>query len=283
MLRKLTRAPYRDKLKACILDWSGTTLDPYVIAPAVAFVEVFHKWGVHITMDEARVPMGLRKDIHIKALLDTPSISARWEHVHNQKPTLKTVDILFRDFIPIQKKCISDYTDLLPETKNVIRTLKNEFKLKIGSTTGFNREIVDIILCKAREQGYEPDACVAGDDLPGENGVRPKPFMIYENLTQLNVHPIQSVVKVDDTLSGIGESVQAGCWGVGIAAYSNYMRINTIEHYDNMTVSEKTDRLEVSRNKLINESNAHYVIDTLTELPTVIKDINRRLSVGEQP
>jgi len=42
---------YRGKVKGVILDWSGTTADAYVIAPAVVFVECFEKqklvdqWG----------------------------------------------------------------------------------------------------------------------------------------------------------------------------------------------------------------------------------------------
>ena len=37
---------YTGPLRACILDWSGTTADKYVIAPAVVFKEVFEKHGV---------------------------------------------------------------------------------------------------------------------------------------------------------------------------------------------------------------------------------------------
>ena len=54
---------YRGKVKGLVLDWSGTTADAYVIAPAVVFVEVFKKHGVEISMIEARGPMGLRKDL----------------------------------------------------------------------------------------------------------------------------------------------------------------------------------------------------------------------------
>ena len=43
-----------------ILDWSDTTADVYVIAPAVVFVEVFKRQGVEISMTEARGPMDLR-------------------------------------------------------------------------------------------------------------------------------------------------------------------------------------------------------------------------------
>jgi len=78
MLEKLARTTYRfsrsysGKLKAAILDWSGTTADKYVIAPAVVFQEVFEKQGVPISMKEARFPMGLRKDLHIKAITEIP-------------------------------------------------------------------------------------------------------------------------------------------------------------------------------------------------------------------
>ena len=42
---------YRGKVKALVLDWSGTTADAYVIAPAIVFVEVFRNQGVQIAMN----------------------------------------------------------------------------------------------------------------------------------------------------------------------------------------------------------------------------------------
>ena len=65
---------YRGKVTALVLDWSGTTADAYVMAPAVVFVEVFGNQGVEISMTEARGPMGLRKDLHIKVLTEDPVI-----------------------------------------------------------------------------------------------------------------------------------------------------------------------------------------------------------------
>ena len=75
----------------------------------------------------------------------------------------------------------------------------------LGSSTGFVRSMVDILEKDAEKQGYSPDASVAGDEVI--NGARPKPFMVYRNLDLMNVHPIQSVVKVDDTISGVGEAL----------------------------------------------------------------------------
>ena len=131
-----------------------------------------------------------------------------------------------------------------------------------------------------KKQGYTPDASVAGDEVV--NGARPKPFMVYRNLDLMNVHPIQSVVKVDDTVSGIGEALEAGCWGVGIARYSNYMDMDTLEEAQSLPKDEIQRRLVKTRD-ILQKAGAHYVINTFDELPGVVEEINLRLSKGERP
>ena len=37
--------------------------------------------------------------------------------------------------------------------------------MKIGSTTGFTKSMVDVLLEDAKKQGYVPDASVAGDEV----------------------------------------------------------------------------------------------------------------------
>jgi len=106
--------------------------------------------------------------------------------------------------------------------------------------------------------------------------------MVYRNLDLMNVHPIQSVVKVDDTVSGIGEALEAGCWGVGIARYSNYMDVDTLAQGESLSEAEIGRRLTYTREKL-RQAGAHYVIDTFDQLPDVIKDVNVRLGCGERP
>ena len=106
--------------------------------------------------------------------------------------------------------------------------------------------------------------------------------MVYKNLDLLDVHPIQSVVKVDDTGSGVGEGLEAGCWAVGIARYSNYLNINSIAEADEISAEEFQDRLAFTRDQLW-RTGAHYVIDEPIELLGVIDDINARLASGEKP
>jgi len=152
--------------------------------------------------------------------------------------------------------------------------------IKIGASTGFTRSMVDVLLKAAREQGFNPDVTVAGDEV--ENGARPKPHMVYKNMDLLDITTVQSVVKVDDTTSGVGEALNAGCWGVGVARYSNYMNINSYEEADALS-AEEIERLTEETRELLRKAGAHYVIDSIVELPAVIEDINARLARGERP
>ena len=95
---------------------------------------------------------------------------------------------------------------------------------------------MDILEEEAAKQGYKPDASVAGDEVV--HGARPAPHMVYKNLDLMGVHTIQSVVKIDDTVSGIGEALNAGCWGVGVVRYSNYMDVDTPEQGAGLSAAE---------------------------------------------
>ncbi|XP_014675884.1 PREDICTED: phosphonoacetaldehyde hydrolase-like [Priapulus caudatus] len=271
---------YIGPLKACLLDWSGTTADKYVIAPAVVFQDVFKKHKVPISMLEAREPMGLRKDLHILEITRTNEVRERWFSVHAKYPEQAEVDAMFADFVPMQLECLSKYTKLIPGAAEAVKTLRNQYGLKIGSTTGFTRPMVDILERDAKKQGLTFDCTVAGDEVT--NGSRPKPHMVFRNMDLLDVHPVQAVLKVDDTVSGIGEALAAGCWGVGVARYSNYMHINSLGEEKHVPETEIRRRLEHSRD-LLRKAGSHYVVDSIADLPEVVEKINARLANGEKP
>jgi phosphonoacetaldehyde hydrolase len=279
MNKHLEEKRYKGKVQAVILDWSGTTADAYVVAPAVVFVEVFKRQKVEISMVEARGPMGLRKDLHIKALTEVDEIKERWKKIHGKYPDQSDVDRMFADFVPLQLDCLRKYTTLLPGVAEVTQRLQKQ-GIKIGSTTGFIRSMVDILEEDAAKQGYKPDASVAGDEVT--NGARPSPHMVYKNLDMLNITPIQSVVKVDDTASGVGEAVNAGCWGIGVTRYSNYMDVDTPE--DGEKLSEVEIKKRVAKTKdILEKAGAHYILESLADIEPVIEDINKRLARGERP
>ncbi|MDR3492635.1 MAG: phosphonoacetaldehyde hydrolase [Gammaproteobacteria bacterium] len=268
-----------ETIKAAVLDFSGTTTDKYVIAPAVAFVEAFKASNIDITMDEARAPMGLHKKKHIEAILQMESVKQKWKNYYGRNPNTKDLELLFENFVPIQLYCIKNYGELLPHTADVVQSLRRD-GIKIGATTGFIRSMADILIAEAAKQGCKFDVTVTGDEVI--NGTRPQPFMLYRNMDLLGVSNPRLVVKVDDTVSGVGEGLHAGCWSVGVSDYSNYVGINSLEEaasIDKATLEKKRQHSAA----ILKNSGAHYVIPSIADLPGVIADINHRLRLGELP
>lgn len=231
-------------------------------------------------MKEARVPMGLRKDQHIREIMRMPAVSQRWQEAYGRPPTEQDVQALFKELLPMQLSVLRQYGELIPGTAQAARQLREELGCRIGVTTGFFRSMADIVREEAVRQGFVPDADVTGDEVA--NGVRPKPFMLFRNLELLDVDLVQAVVKVDDTVPGVGEALNAGCWAVGVARYSNYMDVDSLEHEARLTPQDVQERLERTR-ELLRAAGAHYVIDSLADLPEVVADVNRRLASGEKP
>lgn len=270
---------YSPRIKSVVLDFSGTTVDPYVIAPAITFVEVFKKHGISINMEQARAPMGLRKDIHIEKILKNPEVSNKWSEVYNRPFNKNDITNIYNDFIPLQLDCLAEYSNLIPGTENSLNKLKQDHNLSIGVTTGFSQEMCDIIVENTKKQGFIPDAYVGGDIVDNNMGFRPSPFMIYENMKLLGVWPPKSVIKVDDTVSGIEEGINAGCWTVGVYKYGNYVNLSSVEEANNINKTILKHKETASKNKLL-ESGADFVIPDISYLDEVVKIINSILKTN---
>ena len=271
---------YYGPLRGLILDWSGTVIDKYSNAPIKALQKLFKNNGIEITEEEARIPMGKRKYEHIELIMKQPHFKEKWYKKYNNYPKKNDIDKIYNRFIPIQKEIIYNYCDLTPGTKESIKQLKNIHKLKIGLTTGFTSDITDIILDQVSKKGFTPDSVVSGDDV--KNGNRPNPYMIYKNMDNLNISPIEAILKVDDTTNGIEEGLEAGCWTVGVSRYSTYMNINDTSHESILSDYDIEEKHNYSKEKL-RKACAHYVIDDVSCLPYVVEDINKKLMKGEKP
>ena len=266
-----------------MLDCSGTTMDRYVDAPAIVFVEVFKKYGLEITMPEARGPMGLRKDLHIKAITQTPSVRERFVAKFGREPNHTDVDAMFAVFVPTQLALLrgGSYHTLLPGVGELVKGWQKQ-GIKIGVTTGFTRGMLDLLLAGAATQGFVPDTHCAGDEVEMP---RPTAYMVIKNLERMGVYNVQNAmlrtIKVDDTVSGAGEGAPL-CWRVAVSKWSNYVA-DSWDAVRKMSAAELAAREQASKEKLTRESGAHYVIDDLRDMPAVIADVNKRLANGERP
>jgi phosphonoacetaldehyde hydrolase len=268
---------YRGPLKAVILDWAGTTLDYGCYAPAIVFTEVFKRQGVEISMDEAREPMGAHKKVHIRRITKNPDVAERWEKAHGRLPTEEDVVAMFEEFVPLQLDCLADYAELIPGTLDFMAEARNR-GWKIGSTTGYTVEMMDLIKKEAAQRGYEPDHSVSAAEVPEG---RPAPWMCLENAKHLGVYPLESIVKVDDTLPGIEEGINAGMWTVGLAKSGN--EIGLTESEIEALPADVYERRITHAYQRMQQAGADYVVDGIWDLTPCLDDIEARLARGERP
>lgn len=264
-------------LKAVVFDWAGTVIDFGSFAPMGVFVEAFRRFGVDVSIAEAREPMGLPKWDHVETMLSQPRIAAAWAEKHGRAPTRDDIQAVYDVFVPLNEEVVSDYCDLVPGTLDMAAGLR-ERGLKIGSTTGYTRSIMERVLPLAAKQGYAPDNLVCAGDLP--HG-RPTPMNMYKCFLDLDVWPASSVVKVDDTGVGIDEGREAGCWTVGLALSGNEAGVTPAE----LAALSETDRnaLREKASAAFSRHRPHYIIDTVADLLPVIEEIEARMAKGEKP
>jgi len=271
------RRPYRDRLQAVILDWAGTTVDHGSVAPIRVLQKIFADRGIEVTDEEVRRDMGVLKKDHIRSLLRVPRIAGLWEKCYRKAPGEDEVEHLFAEFIPQQMACLAECSMVISGVTSAVQRLRDR-GLKIGSTTGYTRPLLDILLPHAAQQGYWPDCALCPDDV---GAGRPLPWMIYENAVRLKVYPLEAVVKIGDTISDIEEGLNAGTWAVAVAQTGNMIGL-TEDEWRRLGQCERAVRLQDARRKLL-EAGAHYVIDTLADIDQVVNQIDIRLRAGERP
>ena len=266
-------------IEAVIFDWAGTIVDFGSFAPTSIFVEAFKKqYDFAITLAEARVPMGLGKWDHIQAVGKLDSVAARWLTQFGQPMSSHDIDQIYKRFIPLQKAKVVDHAEPILNAVNVVNDLKQQ-GIKIGSCSGYPREVMDVLIPVAAQNGYKPDYVVATDDL--KHGGRPAPHMALKNVIELGVTDVKNCIKVDDATPGIDEGHNAGMWTVALLLSGNEAGL-TYQQYQ--TASNET--LAKARDKarsVMETSKPHYMIDTIDDLPSVLIDIEKRLIAGERP
>lgn len=260
------------KIECVIMDWAGTAVDYGCFAPVAAFIKAFAEKGLTIDVMQTRKPMGLPKIQHIRELLDMPEVNGQFVSVFQRDWTEEDVVELNRMFEKHLFASLKEYTDPIPGVIATLELLRSE-GIKIGSTTGYTRQMMDIVLPAAQSKGYRVDYCATPDLLPAG---RPAPYMIFENLIKLAVPSLDTVVKMGDTIADIKEGANAGVWSVGILLGSNEMGL-TEEETKSMPAGELQARMEKVKERML-AAGASYVIRSIEDLPALIQTINLKLN-----
>lgn len=267
----------KTSIEAVIFDWAGTTVDFGSRAPMGAFVKLFAAEHINMTIAQARIPMGINKWDHINALLNLPEIQSQWQKIYGRPHNSSDVDRLLEIFVPMNKASILECSPLVPGMAQLMIELSKRH-IKVGSTTGYTKELLDILLPIAKEQGYSPEALSYSGDTPLG---RPSAQMIHRCAEQLGLDNPLSFIKVDDTLPGIEEGKAFGCWTIGVAVSGNALGLS-LEELNALSFAE-AEKLKNEARLCMQSMRPDYVIDSVADLLPIIDQINQRLGAGEKP
>jgi phosphonoacetaldehyde hydrolase len=178
-------------IKAVIFDWAGTMVDFGCMAPVEAVIDAFAVHGVAISAADARRDMGRAKHDHVRAILGDPSVTAAWIAATGSAPTPADGEAVYQTLLPLVETAATRCAELIPGAAAAAADLRG-LGVKIGSGTGYTRQMMSGILPRAAEQGYAPGVVVcAGETASG----RPAPLMTWKALVDLDAWPAQACVK----------------------------------------------------------------------------------------
>jgi phosphonoacetaldehyde hydrolase len=249
-----------------IFDWAGTMVDFGCEAPVKALVEAFRAEGIALDEALARRDMGKAKIDHVRSLLNYPQVAPEWRRVHAHVADANDVEVLMARLGPLMREHAARASTLIPGAKQTFERLRAA-GIRVASSTGYTREMMEPVLKRAAEQGYLPEHVVCSGETPAG---RPSPLMIYKACAELGVWPLSRVVKVDDAEVGIAEGKAAGAFTVGVTS-GNQVGLS-YEAFNALPATERSSRVQAARVSLL-AAGADMVIESVAELiPALTRD-----------
>lgn len=252
-------------VRAVLLDWAGTTIDFGSRAPVQVFVEVFRQRGIGVSEAEARGPMGMAKDVHIATVLHLPRVAAEWERVHGRAPGPADVAAMYADFLPLQKQILAAHSVMIPGVVESVRQLEAG-GIRIGSTTGYTRALMDVVIPLAAAAGYQPEAVVCADEVPAG---RPAPDLNRKALQLLGLDDPAVAVAVDDTPVGIAAGLASGMRTIAVSATGNALGLSEQE-FAALGETDRDQRLQEIESGF-RKAGAQLVIRSVADLPAALR------------
>lgn len=266
-----------ERLRAVILDWAGTAVDFGCLGPAAVFVDVFERFGVAVTTGEARRFMGLAKKDHIRAMAALPRVAEAWRSAHGRPPAESDVEALYAATEPLMIAAVRRHAAPIPGLLEFVEALRRR-GVKIGTSTGYTRPMMEALVPEAAAAGYRPDAVVCSSDVPAG---RPHPYMCYLNALKLEAYPLWAMIKIGDTESDIAEGRNAGMWTVGVTRSGNLVGLSA-EELERLAPAERGRRIGDAE-RALRAAGAHEVVEGVWEALPAVEAIAARIAAGERP
>ncbi len=259
-------------IKAFIFDWAGTMVDFGCMVPTRAMQRAFSDVGMTVSDAQIRQDMGKAKHAHIEAILSVPSIDQAWKDHHGRAWTGTDIDNLLSAMEKHTRSEAVASAVPIPGALELVDLLRQQ-DIKVGSTTGYTKSIMDAVVPEAARNGYAPDVMICADDVPVG---RPAPFMIWQALEKMGVWPAAACVKVDDAPVGIAAGRNAGMVTIGLAASGNGVGL-AMQEFEALPANERQERVDAS-GALLRDADADYVVATVADIPPLLNEIVARIA-----
>ena len=144
-----------------------------------------------------------------------------------------------------------------------LETLKFLFEngIRIGSTTGYTRAMMDVLEPVARAAGIAPEFVVCADEVPQS---RPAPWACFRIAERCGVYPMSRCLKVGDTPADMAEGRNAGMICIGLSESGNEVGMST-EALAALSETARESLIHDAERRLM-DAGAHVVLRSIAEL-----------------
>lgn len=208
--------------------------------------------------------MGIEKHEHIAKLVQLPEIQTAWQKRYNRLLTPDDELMLFDQFETFLLKRLATQTELTPFVLETQAYL-HQNDIKIATTTGYTRPMLELVAQQASQLGYQPDLMVSKEDV--QNG-RPSPDMIHKIQQTLKLNKPQIIIKVGDTVVDMLEGRNAGVITIGVLESSSLIGLTATE-LAALTPTKRQTLISEAKKTLL-AAGAADVINNLSQLPAFI-------------
>jgi len=243
-------------------DGAGRALD-HAIAEATAsgdslvvVAEEDWKYVCHIIIHDVPLSLYLLHDVDVAARVRT---SLRRE------PDEQLVETIYEDFARRLPAMLPLHADPIPGAVETLAWLRRS-GIHVGSTTGYTRDMMDVLEPLARAAGIAPDVVICADEVPQ---ARPAPWACFRIAERLGVYPLSRAVKVGDTPADMAEGRNAGMRCVGLSECGNEVGLGR-EAVEALDQAERT-RLVAEAERRLRAAGAHAVLRSVADLPAWIE------------
>jgi len=265
--------PNYESINGIVMNWSGLFVDHGYVLTQKALTNTFVFFGINnfgnIILSDM---IGLTTQDIVLSILNDKQIISKWIELYDRQPNIEDYRKIMNIYNNLMIRYMNDNFDIIDEVTQFNKWIHNS-NTKLGIVTDHTKIVSDAIqsnLQKSNIKINKINSVITHNCV--KNGSKPNPFMIFRCLEELKVFPAYTVIKIDNTVAGIQEGLNAGCWTVAVSKWSPYGNYTSLDEINNNSYQDIKKRTSLAEETL-KKSGAHFVIENIGQIHNVIAKI----------